>query len=568
MYPSTLTVRLGIFLAVAVLGGVACSFRPGQAPPDATGPADAPPDALVDGPQVVPVDAPPDAPLEPPTVVSIVPVIGSVKGGTAVTIDGGGFQAGAIVTIGGVPCTPVSVVSSAQLTCTTGDSNFAEGANDVVVENPDSQSALLAAAFTYECPWTTSGGRRSCGAVPPRATFAPQAIASWVTQFQAGHGFVTTGTATAGDNLNDTADLVLGTQAVVIETDGAGTPRALVRTGLPPIDFSNHVPKLWVKLDNVTSTANLQLRLGDSNFANYYRFTFHSTQGQRWTTEGDWVAFTMSWSPANVATVGTPNRAAITDVQLRVIDNATGTPVRLHVNGIGLVAEPVQSYPDGLVSFTFDDNFATMVSAGLPVLAAHGYPATAYVIADLVDHAGRATLAELRSLQDNHGWEIAAHAYADVNHAARFTNLSPQVLEDDLVDMRAWLIANGFRGYDHCAYPGGSFTGGAGTDVLALARTYFSTCRTIYQGEREAYPPADPAKLRVFYVTNDVTLAKAITAVDQARAHREWIILVFHALVATPATSTQWSTADFTALVNHVATTGMPVKTVGQVLAQ
>src|SRR5690606_27808797 len=154
----------------------------------------------------------------------------------------------------------------------------------------------------------------------------------------------------------------------------------------------------------------------------------------------------------------------------------------------------------------------------------HGYPATAYVIADLVDHPGRATLAELRTLQDTHGWEIAAHAYADVNHAARFTNLSPQVLEDDHVDIRALLSANRFADYDHCAYPGGAFTGGAGTDVLALVRTYFATCRTIYQGERETYAPADPAKLRVFYVTNDVTLAKAITAVEQARAHREWII--------------------------------------------
>src|SRR5690606_30772921 len=190
-----------------------------------------------------------------------------------------------------------------------------------------------------------------------------------------------------------------------------------------------------------------------------------------------------------------------------------------------------RAIPEGAVTFPFDANFATMGSAGWPVLAAHGFPATAYVIADLVDHAGRATLAELRDLQDSHGWEIAAHAHAHVNHAMRYPNLPPQVLEDDLVDVRAWLISNGFGGYDHCAYPGGSITGGAGTGVLGLVRTYFATCRSIYQGERETYPPADPAKLRVFYVTNDVPLAKAITAVDQARAHREWIIIVFHALV-------------------------------------
>lgn len=556
---------------VALHAFVACSFRTGQAPPDATGAPDAMIDAATDAgtdgaPLDAPADAPPDAPPPPPQVDSIVPTTGSVAGGTLVMITGADFAAGATVTIGGVPCMPVTLVSTTLLTCTTGDSGFAEGAKDVVVENPDGQLATLAAAFTTECPWLTSAGRRSCGAVPPKRQFAPQPVASWVTQFQAGHGFVATGTPSAGDNLDDTTDAVLGTQSAVIETDGTGAARALRRTGLPPIDFTGHVPKLWVKLDNVTAAANLQLWLGDSNLANAYRFSFHSTQGQRWTTEGDWVAFTISWSPANVSVLGTPNRAAITDVQLRVIDNASGTPVRLHVNGIALVPEPAQLYPDGVVSITFDDNFASMIGEGLPVLASHGFPATAYVIVDLVGKPGRTTLAELH-MAHGAGWEIAVHAHADVNHAARFTNVPPEVLEDDLVDARAWLIENGFSGYDHCAYPGGAFTGGAGTDVLSLARTYFATCRTIYQGERETFPPADPVKLRVFYVTNTVSLEQAKTAVDQARAHREWIIVVFHNLVTNPTSSTQWSIADFTALVTHIATTGMPVKTIGQVLA-
>jgi peptidoglycan/xylan/chitin deacetylase (PgdA/CDA1 family) len=527
---------------------------------------DAPIDAPVDAPPDAAPDAPPDAPADPPTLTAITPTTGSVAGGTFVMLEGSGFTSGTTVAIGGVSCAPVVVMSATLLACTTGDSHFVEGAKDVVVTNPDTMSATLPAAFTYECPWTTSLGRRSCGAVPPHAPFPAQVVASWITQLQAGHGFVAGGPASAGDNLDDTSDAVLGTQSAVIETDGAGTLRTLTRTGLSPIDFTGYMPKLWVKIDHVTSAASLQLVLGDSNLANQFRFSFHSTQGQRWTTDGDWVALTMSWAPENVTVVGTPDRAAITDVQLRVIDNATGTPVRLHVNGIALVAEPVATYPDGVLTFTFDDNYATMVSAGLPPLTAHGFPATAYVITDMVGESQRATLADLHVLQDDHGWEIAAHAGTDLHHFARYPNLSAQVLEDDMVDARAWLIANGFAGYDHCSYPGGDFTGGIGTDVLALSRRYFATCRTIYQGERETYPPADSAKLRVFYVTNAVTLASAMTAVDHAKANREWIILVFHSLVAAPASSTEWSATDFTMLVEHIASTGIPVKTIGQVL--
>ncbi len=543
---------------IVALQLAACSGSP--ATPDAAVGSDAAVDAAVDASVVV------DTPAPPPSMLSISPALGSVKGGTLVTIEGAGFQLGAAVAIGGVPCSAVTVIADALITCTTGDSQFTEGAMSVFVTNPDGQAATLADAFTYQCPWTTSLGRRSCGAVPPQTLFADQIVSSWITQFEAGHGFVANTVATTGDNLDDTSDAVLGTQSAVIETTGTGIARTLTRTGLAPIDFTDHVPKLWVKLDNASHATTLQLVLGDSNLANSYRFAFHSTQAQRWTTEGDWVAFTMSWSAANVTVQGTPNRAAITDVQLRVIDDATGERVRLHVNGIALVAEPAAKYPGGVLSITFDDGFGTMVSRGLPALAAHGYPATAYVIADLVDDPGRVTLAELHALQ-NDGWEIAVHSFTDAHHAARFTQLPADVLENDLVDARAWLIANGFAGYDHCAYPGGAFTGGNGTNVLALTRTYFSTCRTIYEGERETYPPADARKLRVFYVTNAVPLAKAIAAVNDARAHREWIILVFHQLVTTtPAVSTEWNAADFAALVAHIATTGMPVKTIGQVL--
>jgi peptidoglycan/xylan/chitin deacetylase (PgdA/CDA1 family) len=543
-------------LLTVVIAVSACSGTP--APVTTDGASDGPaPDAAVDA----AVDAPVDAP--PPTLATITPSLGSVEGGTTVTLDGSGFQAGAVVTIGGLSCMPVAV-SATAITCVTANTQFVEGAMDVEVTNPGGASARLVAAFTYECPWTTSSGRRSCGAVPPRSGFAAQPIASWVTQFQPGHGFVANAPATVGDNVDDATDAIIGTQSAVIETAGSGAPRTLTRTGLAPIDFTNHIPKLWVKLDNVVHATALQLVLGSGT--GQFRFSFSSTQGQRWTSEGDWVAFTISWSPENVTTVGTPNRAAITDVQLRVVDDAGGVPVRLHVNGVALVPEPATTYPSGVVSFTFDDNVATMVSAGAPVLAQYSFPATAYVITDMVGRPGRASLADLVALQNTRGWEIAAHSFTDDHHAARFPNLTPQVLEDDLVDSRAWLIANRFTGYDHCAYPGGDFTGGIGTDVLALARRYFATCRTIYQGERETYVPADSVKLRVFYVTSSTTLARAIAAVDNARAHREWIILVFHHLVTSPMLSTEWSAADFTALVTHVASTGMPVKTVGQVL--
>ena len=55
----------------------------------------------------------------PPTVTSVSPVSGSTAGGTAVTITGTNFAAGATVTFGGTPATNVVVVSATQITATT-----------------------------------------------------------------------------------------------------------------------------------------------------------------------------------------------------------------------------------------------------------------------------------------------------------------------------------------------------------------------------------------------------------------------------------------------------------------
>ncbi|HKO55082.1 MAG TPA: phospholipase D-like domain-containing protein [Thermoanaerobaculia bacterium] len=85
-----------------------------------------------------------------PTVTAISPGSGSTSGGTAVTITGSSFQAGATVTIGGAAATGVNVASGSAITATT--PAHAAGAADVVVRNPDNQTGTLPGGFTYGAP--------------------------------------------------------------------------------------------------------------------------------------------------------------------------------------------------------------------------------------------------------------------------------------------------------------------------------------------------------------------------------------------------------------------------------
>jgi hypothetical protein len=81
------------------------------------------------------------------TVASVSPSIGSINGGTSVTITGTNFTTGATVSFGGVPATNVTVNSPTSITATT--PTHAAGAVDVTVANSVSQSATLSGGFTY-----------------------------------------------------------------------------------------------------------------------------------------------------------------------------------------------------------------------------------------------------------------------------------------------------------------------------------------------------------------------------------------------------------------------------------
>jgi hypothetical protein len=82
-----------------------------------------------------------------PTVTAIEPTSGPVAGGTAVIITGMGFVSGASVTIGEAAATGVTLVSAISMTAVTPAGTA--GAKNVVVTNPDGQSATLVSGFNY-----------------------------------------------------------------------------------------------------------------------------------------------------------------------------------------------------------------------------------------------------------------------------------------------------------------------------------------------------------------------------------------------------------------------------------
>ena len=98
-----------------------------------------------------------------PSVALIIPSAGGTAGGEDVTITGTGFIPGATVSISGVPCTSVSVLSSTSLSCTTGAQ--AATVAQAVVTNPDGQSSVAGGSYIYNNRPTVTALSANAGAI-------------------------------------------------------------------------------------------------------------------------------------------------------------------------------------------------------------------------------------------------------------------------------------------------------------------------------------------------------------------------------------------------------------------
>lgn len=84
------------------------------------------------------------------SISDVSPASGTIAGGTAITIAGTGFAAGATVTVGGAAATSIVVVSATEITAVT--PAHAAGVVDVAV-TVDSTTATSAGGFTYLDPF-------------------------------------------------------------------------------------------------------------------------------------------------------------------------------------------------------------------------------------------------------------------------------------------------------------------------------------------------------------------------------------------------------------------------------
>jgi peptidoglycan/xylan/chitin deacetylase (PgdA/CDA1 family) len=216
------------------------------------------------------------------------------------------------------------------------------------------------------------------------------------------------------------------------------------------------------------------------------------------------------------------------------------------------------AWPQGVISFTFDDFPKSAFTVGGSILERHGARGTYYVASKLAGTQGDLGQSfDADDIRDAHrnGHEIACHTYTHLRCS-----------EADRSSLKAEIRANAIalssiiEGFvpTNFAYPYGAVS----PKARRVLKSYFASCRGIQPGVNEGRPNMAELFANCVYA-NDFDEAKIRDLIDRNRAVGGWLIFYTHDIHHTPSPY-GCTPEQFEAVVAYAAesTTILPIRDV------
>lgn len=178
-------------------------------------------------------------------------------------------------------------------------------------------------------------------------------------------------------------------------------------------------------------------------------------------------------------------------------------------------------FPQGIVSFTFDDGWKSSYDNAIPLLDGHGFKSSNYIVTGRLapgTFSAYIKQGDVLSLQSR-GHEIGAHTVTHRN----LTTMSTAEARQEIRGSRQDLLNAGVNSVTTFAYPFGAYNS---TIRQIVTEEGFFASRTTDNGLNTK--TQDPYTLKRHSMEVTTTLAQVKQEVDRAIAEKTWLILVFH----------------------------------------
>lgn len=344
----------------------------------------------------------------------------------------------------------------------------------------------------------------------------------------------------------DTTNVKSGSQSIAVTntvSQSAAIDRAVNYNLSAAADF-----RFWMYLPDASKFSAVRIDLSnDAAYSNY--FTYVTTA---YPFSG-WVCINVP--KALFTSYGNPSwLSPITKLRFKLNPRDSTTQFtasldRFEAGALGQAA----------VLFTFDDGDQSIYRQAFAYMQPKHIRGTVYMVTDYIGKGNWMTGAQLQEMYSA-GWDIANHTK---DHTGWVTDgLTQAQIETELTAARDALNALGFtRASSHVAYPNGEFDA---SGLAAMAATGMLTARTGKNNYDELLPPSDNYGLYIgsyAYLDSTATLAQAEGAVDTAISNGHLVMFAGHRF-ASSAGVNQWTISDFQALVDYVASKGLPCLTI------
>lgn len=241
------------------------------------------------------------------------------------------------------------------------------------------------------------------------------------------HGFTLAGANpnTELSNLNSTEQVRGGkSQSIKIVTNGLGQA-SVVRADklMSAFDATGYDLRVWLFVPDEGKVGNISVQAISAGCANstatLYTLAAVAEYSSFSLKAGRWTAVDIPMTHFG----GTADLAAITEIRFQVTDRSV--PAGIYFDGFEFTRNaPTGQFPNGVVSITADDSYGGQWTELLPKLNTYGWRATLFPIISKLDTPGFLTTAQVKSLHDDYGWEIAAHASSGTKHAQGRSNIT------------------------------------------------------------------------------------------------------------------------------------------------
>lgn len=326
------------------------------------------------------------------------------------------------------------------------------------------------------------------------------------------HTYATTADSGANAKLSDaaTTDAFLGTTAVRYTATASATdkitPAAFLST---PIDVTNGIVFVWFR--NVAGTSSisaLKLNLFSAGTAgspggNYTQISLGSSFRTQAAPEGHgWWRLGVSAAQITTVVGAGATMSSIIGVQLEItVSGATC------VMDVGAIEWAPNARTKGAAILTFDDSHSDQYTYAAAQMARYGFRGVLYPspAGDAIAAASKMTAAQISTLHDVHGWQVATQDYT--NQGANGSAGEAQTLAEHMQSSRVLHSAYGWTGGLDNSYPGGNAVDNLAPTTKAhvdLLRQFGRTARQFIGGSAtgqpfpwgDTFPFADPFLIR------------------------------------------------------------------------